>query len=128
MKVLIADKFERVGIDGLKELGCAVVIRPEVKAEELPAVMREVDPHILIVRSKKVSAAGRVSADRSGRDTTVQPSSLSPSMPTFSNLSAIKTFIGRPNRSREWPQTNANRRQELAGVPGGGGCIHTRSH
>jgi D-3-phosphoglycerate dehydrogenase len=56
MKVLIADKFERVGIDGLKELGCAVVIRPEVKAEELPAVMREVDPHILIVRSKKVSA------------------------------------------------------------------------
>jgi D-3-phosphoglycerate dehydrogenase len=27
-----------------------------VKAEELPAVMREVDPHILIVRSKKVSA------------------------------------------------------------------------
>jgi D-3-phosphoglycerate dehydrogenase len=56
MKVLIADKFERVGIDGLKELGCAVVVRPEVKAEELPAVMREVDPHILIVRSKKVSA------------------------------------------------------------------------
>ena len=56
MKVLIADKFERVGIDGLKELGCAVVVRPEMKAEELPAVMREVDPHILIVRSKKVSA------------------------------------------------------------------------
>jgi D-3-phosphoglycerate dehydrogenase len=56
MKVLIADKFERVGIDGLKELGCTVVTRPEVKAEELPAVIREVDPHILIVRSKKVSA------------------------------------------------------------------------
>jgi D-3-phosphoglycerate dehydrogenase len=56
MKVLIADKFERVGIDGLKELGCTVVSRPEVKAEDLPAAIRETDPHILIVRSKKVSA------------------------------------------------------------------------
>lgn len=56
MKVLIADKFEKVGIDGLKELGCAVVSRPDVKAEELPAAIRETDPHILIVRGKKVSA------------------------------------------------------------------------
>ena len=36
MKVLIADKFEKVGIDGLKELGCTVVSQPDVKAEELP--------------------------------------------------------------------------------------------
>jgi len=56
MKVLIADKFEKVGIDGLKELGCAVVSQPDVKAEELPAAIRATDPHILIVRSKKVSA------------------------------------------------------------------------
>jgi len=28
MKVLIADKFEKVGIDGLKELGCTVVSQP----------------------------------------------------------------------------------------------------
>jgi D-3-phosphoglycerate dehydrogenase len=56
MKVLIADKFEKVGIDGLKELGCSVVAQPDVKAEELPALVRQVDPHILIVRSKKVSA------------------------------------------------------------------------
>jgi D-3-phosphoglycerate dehydrogenase / 2-oxoglutarate reductase len=56
MKVLIADKFEKVGIDGLKELGCNVISRPDVKAEELPAVMREVDPAVLIVRSKKVNA------------------------------------------------------------------------
>ena len=55
MKVLIADKFEKVGIDGLKELGCTVVSRPEVKAEDLPATIRETDPHILIVRGKKVS-------------------------------------------------------------------------
>ena len=56
MKVLVADKFEKVGIDGLKELGCTVVVEPDVKAEDLPARIREVDPHILIVRGKKVSA------------------------------------------------------------------------
>jgi D-3-phosphoglycerate dehydrogenase len=56
MKVLVADKFERVGIDGLKELGCTVVSEPDVKPEELPALIRRVDPHILIVRSKKVNA------------------------------------------------------------------------
>jgi D-3-phosphoglycerate dehydrogenase len=56
MKVLIADKFEKVGVDGLKELGCTVVSQPDVKAEALPALIRETDPHILIVRGKKVSA------------------------------------------------------------------------
>jgi D-3-phosphoglycerate dehydrogenase len=56
MKVLIADKFEKVGIDGLKELGCTVISQPDVKAEELPAAIRETDPHILIVRGKKVTA------------------------------------------------------------------------
>lgn len=56
MKVLIADKFEKVGTDGLKELGCTVVAQPEVKAEELPGLIRQVNPQILIVRSKKVNA------------------------------------------------------------------------
>jgi D-3-phosphoglycerate dehydrogenase len=56
MKVLVADKFEKVGIDGLKELGCTVVSEPEVKAEGLPDLIRKVDPNILIVRSKKVTA------------------------------------------------------------------------
>ena len=56
MKVLVADKFETVGIDGLKELGCSVVVQPGVKAEELPALIKQVDPHILIVRGKKVKA------------------------------------------------------------------------
>ncbi|MFL5516663.1 MAG: hydroxyacid dehydrogenase, partial [Gemmatimonadales bacterium] len=55
MKVLIADKFEKVGVDGLKELGCSVVSRPDAKAEELPQLIRETDPHILIVRGTKVS-------------------------------------------------------------------------
>lgn len=57
MKVLIADKFEKVGVDGLKELGCEVVSRPELKAEDLPQAMKEVDPRILVVRSTKVTAA-----------------------------------------------------------------------
>jgi D-3-phosphoglycerate dehydrogenase len=56
MKVLVADKFEKVGIDGLKELGCTVLSQPDVKAEALPELMRTADPNILIVRSKKVSA------------------------------------------------------------------------
>jgi D-3-phosphoglycerate dehydrogenase len=58
MKVLIADKFEKVGIDGLKELGCEVVAQPDVKAEGLAALIRETDPHILIVRSAAALSAG----------------------------------------------------------------------
>jgi D-3-phosphoglycerate dehydrogenase len=56
MKVLVADKFEKVGIDGLKELGCTVVSEPDIKADALPELIKRVDPHILIVRSKKVNA------------------------------------------------------------------------
>src|ERR671919_1837621 len=56
MKVLIADKFEKVGIDGLKDLGCVVTSEPEVKADALPGLIRQIDPNILIVRSKKVNA------------------------------------------------------------------------
>lgn len=56
MKVLVADKFEKVGIDGLKELGCTVVSEPDASAEALPELIRKVDPHILIVRGTKVTA------------------------------------------------------------------------
>ena len=56
MKVLVADKFEKVGIDGLKDLGCTVTSEPDVKADALPGLIRQIDPHILIVRSKKVNA------------------------------------------------------------------------
>ncbi|MEO8089146.1 MAG: NAD(P)-dependent oxidoreductase [Gemmatimonadales bacterium] len=56
MKVLIADKFEKVGIDGLQDLGCTVVFEPDVKVEALPELLRKTDPHVLIVRGKKVSA------------------------------------------------------------------------
>ena len=54
-RVLIADKFEKVGVDGLKDLGCEVVERADAKADDLPALIRELDPKILIVRSTKVT-------------------------------------------------------------------------
>lgn len=61
MKVLVADKFETVGVDGLKDLGCDVVVRPDGTVETLPATIREVNPKILIVRSKKVNEAALAS-------------------------------------------------------------------
>ena len=64
MKVLIADKFEKVGIDGLKELGAAVISQPELTADQLPRALEEHDPNILIVRSTKVSA-GALQAGKS---------------------------------------------------------------
>ncbi len=57
IKVLVADQFEAVGVDGLKDLGCQVVVRPEVRAEGLAAVVAEVNPKILVVRGKKVGEA-----------------------------------------------------------------------
>jgi D-3-phosphoglycerate dehydrogenase len=62
--VLIAEKFEKVGIDGLKDLGCEVVERADVKAEELPELVREIDPKILVVRGKKVSDAALAAGPR----------------------------------------------------------------
>ncbi len=55
MKILIADKFEKVGIDGLKELGCTVVSQPELTAAALPEALRTHDPNVLIVRGTKVT-------------------------------------------------------------------------
>lgn len=55
MKVLIADKFEKVGIDGLKELGCTVVSQPDLTASTLPEALKTHDPNVLIVRSTKVT-------------------------------------------------------------------------
>jgi len=55
--VLVADKFEKVGIDGLADLGCRVVLRPELTTADLPSAIRESDAKILVVRSTKVDAA-----------------------------------------------------------------------
>ena len=55
MKVLIADTFEKVGIDGLQELGCTVISQPDLTATALPAALKAHDPSVLIVRSTKVT-------------------------------------------------------------------------
>jgi len=65
MKVLIADKFEESGIDGLKENGCEVVYNPDLKDDSLVEAIRDSKADVLVVRSTKVTeaalAAGRLS-------------------------------------------------------------------
>jgi D-3-phosphoglycerate dehydrogenase / 2-oxoglutarate reductase len=65
MKVLIADKFEESGIDGLKEAGCEVVYSPDLKDDSLVEAIRDSQADILVVRSTRVTeaalAAGRLS-------------------------------------------------------------------
>jgi len=65
MKVLIADKFEESGINGLKENGCEVVYNPDLKDDSLVEAIRDSKADVLVVRSTKVTeaalAAGRLS-------------------------------------------------------------------
>jgi D-3-phosphoglycerate dehydrogenase len=56
MRVLIADKFEQSGIDGLKTLGCEVESQPGLADQALVAALRSTRAAILIVRSTKVTA------------------------------------------------------------------------
>src|SRR3954470_12408058 len=56
MKVLIADKFEQSGIDGLKAAGCEVVYSPDLKDDTLTQAVRESKADVLVVRSTAVSA------------------------------------------------------------------------
>ena len=56
MKVLVADKFEQSGIDGLKACGCEVVYEPELKDESLARAIDESGAQVLVVRSTKVTA------------------------------------------------------------------------
>ena len=57
VKVLIADKFEQSGIDGLKAAGCEVIYQPELKDEALEAAIRDGGAEVLIVRGTVVSGA-----------------------------------------------------------------------
>ena len=57
MKILVADKFEASGLNGLKALGVEVTYEPELQGETLEARLRESDFTVLIVRSTKVTAA-----------------------------------------------------------------------
>ena len=54
MKVLIADKFEQSGIDGLEAIGAKVIYNPDLKDETLVAAVKETQADVLVVRSTKV--------------------------------------------------------------------------
>lgn len=55
--VLIADKFDQIGIDGLKELGCVVHQDAELGPETISAALKATGAKVLVVRSTKVPAA-----------------------------------------------------------------------
>jgi D-3-phosphoglycerate dehydrogenase len=57
MKVLVADKFEQSGIDGLKAAGCEVVYRADLKDDALSAAIRETAADVLVVRSTGVTGS-----------------------------------------------------------------------
>ncbi len=57
LNVLIADKFEQAGLDGLNRLGCTVTFEANLTADDLPAAIGDHDPDVLIVRSTKVGEA-----------------------------------------------------------------------
>ena len=65
MKVVIADKFEQSGIDGLRQAGCEVVYQPDLKDAALVDAVRTIAADVLVVRGTKVTAevldAGRLS-------------------------------------------------------------------
>jgi D-3-phosphoglycerate dehydrogenase / 2-oxoglutarate reductase len=56
LKVLIADKFEQSGIDGLKAAGCEVVYQPDLKDAALVDAIRDSSAEALVVRGTVVSA------------------------------------------------------------------------
>jgi D-3-phosphoglycerate dehydrogenase len=64
-KVLVADKFEKSGIDGLSAAGCDVQYEPDLKDDALAQAIASGGADVLVVRSTKVTApmmdAGRLS-------------------------------------------------------------------
>ncbi len=57
MHVIIADKFEQSGRDGLQAIGCEVSYEPDLKDESLVEAIRTLKPDVLVVRSTKVTEA-----------------------------------------------------------------------
>jgi D-3-phosphoglycerate dehydrogenase len=55
MKILIADKFEQSGQDGLRAIGCEVSYQPDLKDDALVAAIADTQPDALVVRSTKVT-------------------------------------------------------------------------
>jgi len=55
VRVLIADKFEQSGRDGLQAIGCDVSFQPDLKDELLVAAIGAESPDVLVVRGTKVT-------------------------------------------------------------------------
>jgi D-3-phosphoglycerate dehydrogenase / 2-oxoglutarate reductase len=55
MRVLIADRFEKSGLDGLQGLGCEISYQADLKDDALVEAIREVAPDVLVVRGTKVT-------------------------------------------------------------------------
>jgi len=57
MKVLIADKFEDSGVQGLRAAGCEVVHAPDLQDEALARAIAETQADVLVVRGTRVAEA-----------------------------------------------------------------------
>ncbi len=57
MRVLVADKFEETGLEGLRSLGCEVYYEPKLEGEALGWRLRDTAAEVLVVRSTKVTVA-----------------------------------------------------------------------
>ena len=55
MRVLIADKFEQSGRDGLQSLGCEISYQPDLKDDALAAAIKKEAPDVIVVRGTKVT-------------------------------------------------------------------------
>ena len=55
MRVLVADKFEQSGLDGLKAAGCDVIYQPDLADQGLSDAIRTCGADVLVVRSTKVT-------------------------------------------------------------------------
>lgn len=54
MRVVIADKFEQSGVEGLRSAGCEVLYEPDLKDSALAEAVRSTGADVLVVRGTKV--------------------------------------------------------------------------
>lgn len=55
MKILVADKFEKSGLEGLQALDCEVIYNPDLKEDTLTETIGTLQPDVLVVRSTRVT-------------------------------------------------------------------------
>jgi D-3-phosphoglycerate dehydrogenase len=55
MTVLVADKFEQSGLDGLRAAGCEVIFQPDAAGDALVEALRTSAAAVLVVRSTQVT-------------------------------------------------------------------------